>query len=189
MIDGLRTEGSGPRMPAEAGGAPDPALKAAQVLRQRAHELARPLDQADVETRPERAMVVFAVGVERYALRTEEVQEVIALINVAPVPRTPPTIAGVTNHRGRIVPIIDLRPLSGGERRLPPLGSAVVLVAAHDTVFGLLADQILGVLSLPYGADERATEGLSRGLVGDGIVVLNPDAVALDPRIAVDVTP
>ena len=51
----------------------------------------------------------FRLGAERYGIGILRVREIIGMVDVTPLPRTPGFVRGVINLRGRIVPVIDLR--------------------------------------------------------------------------------
>jgi purine-binding chemotaxis protein CheW len=64
----------------------------------------------------EMQLVLFSVGSVVYGLPIERVREVVNPQDVIPLPHAPPSIVGVTDHRGEVVPVIDLRTRFG----LPP---------------------------------------------------------------------
>ena len=51
----------------------------------------------------------FALGQEEYGVEILKVQEIIGMMSVTKVPRTPDYVRGVVNLRGRVIPVIDLR--------------------------------------------------------------------------------
>ncbi|MBI2568071.1 MAG: purine-binding chemotaxis protein CheW [Candidatus Schekmanbacteria bacterium] len=51
----------------------------------------------------------FVLGGESYAVQILKVQEIIQMMPVTRVPRTPPFVRGVINLRGKVIPVIDLR--------------------------------------------------------------------------------
>jgi purine-binding chemotaxis protein CheW len=53
--------------------------------------------------------LTFALGEEVFALETGCVREVIELVSVTRIPKTPPFMRGVINLRGHAVPVVDLR--------------------------------------------------------------------------------
>lgn len=94
----------------------------------------------------------FRLGSEIFALRVDEVQEVLMNQPLTPVPKAPAYLVGLLNLRGQIVPAIDVR------RRLafPPRDDAestslVVLRHAGD-LYGLVVDEIGDVLELEADA-------------------------------------
>ena len=53
--------------------------------------------------------LTFGLGEEVFALETDSVREVIELVPVTRIPKTPPFMRGVINLRGHAVPVVDLR--------------------------------------------------------------------------------
>jgi purine-binding chemotaxis protein CheW len=66
---------------------------------------------------PERQLVLFAVGAVVYGLPIDRVREVVNPQPTFELPHAPPSVIGVADHRGEVVPVIDLRSRFG----LPPL--------------------------------------------------------------------
>ena len=66
---------------------------------------------------PERQLVLFGVGSVVYGLPIERVREVVNPQPIVELPHAPTSIVGVADHRGDVVPVIDLRAKFG----LPPL--------------------------------------------------------------------
>ncbi|MCU1450277.1 MAG: chemotaxis protein CheW [Acidimicrobiales bacterium] len=75
--------------------------------------------------------LLLPVGDDVYALETAAVREVVAGPGLATLPTAPPSVLGVLNLRGEIVPVFDLAALLG-------LGSTheVPFVAVVDTSLG-----------------------------------------------------
>lgn len=61
-----------------------------------------------VKARPGKYLT-FVLGEEQYGLDILKVQEIIGLMAITRVPKTPDYIRGVINLRGKVNPIIDLR--------------------------------------------------------------------------------
>ena len=57
--------------------------------------------------------LTFHVGEQLYALRSEDVREVIRVPAVARVPQGPPALLGIANLRGAVLPLTGLRQLLG----------------------------------------------------------------------------
>jgi len=53
--------------------------------------------------------LTFRLGKEEYGLEIMKVVEIIGLMEITTVPRTPDFVRGVINLRGKIIPVIDLR--------------------------------------------------------------------------------
>jgi purine-binding chemotaxis protein CheW len=54
-------------------------------------------------------LVVFRLASEEYGLPIEKVHEINRLTPITKLPQTPSFMEGVTNLRGKIIPVFDLR--------------------------------------------------------------------------------
>jgi hypothetical protein len=91
-----------------------------RILDERAGNLARPsVDPHSARNTTD--VVSFVLGGERYCIETRCVREVRRYGDVTPLPGVPDFLVGVTNLRGEILPLIDLR----GFLDLPSRGPAV----------------------------------------------------------------
>jgi purine-binding chemotaxis protein CheW len=100
----------------------------------------------------EPAGVLIGIAGGRYAVPMAAVAEVGRVPRITRVPGVPVWVAGVANWRGRILPVVDLRPLLGGTiarpREVGPDGRLVV--AGDGTVsVGLLVEAVDGVVAPP----------------------------------------
>jgi purine-binding chemotaxis protein CheW len=162
-----------------------------RLLRVRAEALAQLLAQEEPAA-AEAAVLVFSLGGERYGLDLAAVVEVALLHDVTTIPGAPPGILGVVLHRGRVLAVVDLRPLLGAAA-VKPSNGWVVVIDAGGMRFGLLADAVEGIRDAnvqrlapaPSAAGEERA-GLVRGLTADLVGILDPAILARDPRIRAD---
>ena len=89
--------------------------------------------------------ILLRLGSSRYTVSMTDVAEVIALPPVTRIPGSPPFLTGVANWRGRMLPVIDVRPLLGAP--VVPLASSarLVVVQAEALTAGLVAEGVPGV--------------------------------------------
>lgn len=117
-----------------------------RLLRARARALAAPPAEAEGDALE---VVEFRLGEERYGIATEVVREVFPLLELTPLPCTPPFVRGIVNAWGEIVSVIDLRHFF----ELPATGltdlNRVIVVAGDEMTLGILADAVLGVRQIP----------------------------------------
>ena len=59
--------------------------------------------------------LTFSLAEEQYGFEILKVKEIIGLMEITKVPRTPEFVRGVINLRGKVIPIIDLRNKFGME--------------------------------------------------------------------------
>ncbi|GEK50569.1 chemotaxis protein CheW [Vreelandella venusta] len=95
-----------------------------------------------------REFLVFSLGEEEYAIDILKVQEIRGYENVTRIANAPDFIKGVTNLRGVIVPIVDLRIKFhldsveyGGQ-------TVVIVVNVADRVVGIVVDGVSDVMTL-----------------------------------------
>ncbi len=166
--------------------------RARAVLDERARALAHaPVEETAAASALE--VVVFGLAEERYAIEARHVREVVRLIELTPLPGAPEFLPGVTNLRGQILAVIDLRKFFGAAPRgLSDLSRLVVLGAGRPE-FGILADTVHEVAALVEAQilnPEAAVAGVGRdylrGVTADGLIVLDGEALLQDPRLFVD---
>lgn len=118
------------------------------VLRARAEALAR---EPSRKAEPEQTLDVleFLLAHEHYGIESTYVREVCPLRDLTPLPGTPASILGITNVRGQILSILDIKKLFG----LPDKGltdfNKIIVVHAPGMELGILADAVLGLKSVP----------------------------------------
>jgi chemotaxis-related protein WspB len=99
-------------------------------------------------------MLLFYVGIERYAIECSSVVEVVRLISLRQSKQAPPHVAGLFKYRNLIVPVIDLCQLMQGTPCATHLSTRIILV--NYLGVGQEVAQILGLMA------ERVTETIDR---------------------------
>lgn len=102
----------------------------------------------EVKARDLLRFVSFSVSGQVYALSIGEVKEVTLMPGISRLPRSPEHLVGVMNLRGRIVPLLDLRPLLGVPDREIRKEHRVIIVASEGREVGLVAEEIHGILEV-----------------------------------------
>jgi purine-binding chemotaxis protein CheW len=162
-----------------------------EILEARAQLLAQPLVEPTVSERTVE-LLVFACAGGTYAVDAGSVVEVVPLADPTPVPSTPPALAGVINHRGRIVAVVDLARLLPAAQEEPSGAGLAVVVRSGNAILGLCADAVSGVLMiderdlLPADHLGEQRDDVVRGLTPALAAILDLDAVVSDPRVMVD---
>ncbi|MES1923805.1 chemotaxis protein CheW [Salinisphaera sp. T31B1] len=108
------------------------------------HALAR--DSREESSHTE--VLVFALGAEEYAVNILKVQEIRGYSSVTRIANVPDFVKGVTNLRGEIVPIVDLRLKFGlGEARYDEQ-TVVIVLNIGERIVGVVVDSVSDVLGL-----------------------------------------
>lgn len=129
--------------------------------------------------------LTFQLGKEIYGIEILKVQEIIGMMPVTHVPKTPEFVRGVINLRGKVIPVIELRRKFGLEGREDTERTCIVVVqvawAAGTVTMGLLVDEVSEVLNVTgdqiepppsFGAAVDTDFILGMGKVGQKVVML-----------------
>jgi purine-binding chemotaxis protein CheW len=105
---------------------------------------------------------IISMGGELFTIELKSVREVFVVESITPVPGMPSGLVGVTNLRGAVVPLLDLRPMLGLSAEVAMMYAVVVkhgnwqvgvLVDAVPEIRTLSKDQFLPA---PTGTGEGA---------------------------------
>ncbi len=139
-------------------------------------------------TDPQKSLVGFVVGDVAYAVHISEVKEIINPIAMTALPHAPTAVAGVADHRGEVVPIIDLRTRFGLELSDNPSRSKWILVGVSSRTIGLVVDKVTEVFgtggeelrpspALGGGEDRRGIQGVT---THDGVLTFVLDTTRFE---------
>ena len=92
--------------------------------------------------------LTFFLRDELYGIGIENVQEIIAMMKITVVPKTPSHIKGVMNLRGNIIPIVDMRTKFDMEAKEPDMYTAIVIVSIAGTSIGFIVDTVEEVMQI-----------------------------------------
>ncbi len=148
-----------------------------RALAERARALARPASaQAPRDTLE---LVTFALGNETYAIEARYVLQVFRLAGLSPLPGAEAPVFGVTAWRGGLLTIVDLRQALGVSIAALDDLSRVVVLGGHRPAFGILADAVHELVTVPGSAIRTPPDGVAvkreylRGVTGQAVLVLD----------------
>jgi purine-binding chemotaxis protein CheW len=98
---------------------------------------------------PELHLVTFALDREEFGIPIGQVREVIRVGDITRVPQARQHVRGVTNLRGRILAVIEIRTRMGLSPAEITPRSRIVVVGVHDRTLGILVDRVSQVVKLP----------------------------------------
>jgi len=108
--------------------------------------------------------VEFEVNDQRYAFPIGEIREIVILKSITPTPQVPSFVDGVTNLRGDIIPIINLRALFGMPFRPVDEETRTIVVNVGNRTIGCTVDMVTRVLRVEKASIARAPDTI----VADG---------------------
>ncbi|MGD2116922.1 MAG: chemotaxis protein CheW [Chromatiales bacterium] len=106
--------------------------------------------EAEVSTNndPEIQLVTFKLKDEVYGINVMQVQEVLRVAEIAPVPGAPHYVLGIINLRGNVVTVIDTRTRFGLPSTEIDDLSRIVIIESEQQVVGILVDSVAEVVDL-----------------------------------------
>jgi purine-binding chemotaxis protein CheW len=137
--------------------------------------------------------LTFGLGDEVYGLEILKVREIIGMMGITAVPRTPEEVVGVINLRGNVIPIIDLRLKFGMPREDRTEETCMIVVDVDGMQMGVVVDRVLEVLDIAaggiqdapsFGVDVNTDFILGIGKAGDRVTILLDIARVLNTAAA-----
>lgn len=130
-------------------------------------------------------VVVFSVLGEHYALPITSVREIIRYTPPNATATAGGLLRGMINLRDRLLPIIDLSPLLGGQIEIAA-GSRILVLEASAGALGVIVDSVGGIVQvsadqiapLPAAASRDLGEQVA-AVNGRLVVLIDPERVAL----------
>ncbi len=92
--------------------------------------------------------VTFRLAEETYGINVMQVQEVLRVSEIAPVPGAPDYVMGIINLRGNVVTVLDTRKRFGLPTTEMTESTRIVIIESDKTVVGILADSVAEVVEL-----------------------------------------
>jgi purine-binding chemotaxis protein CheW len=134
----------------------------------------------------------FRLSSETYAIESAFIREVYPLKDFTPLPGAPPFVLGIVNVRGQILSVVDLKKFFN----LPDKGigelNKVIIIRDDRMEFGILADVVLGTVSIPLEAIQPPLASVAgigaeflKGVTGERVILLDAGKILDDERIFV----
>lgn len=93
-------------------------------------------------------LVTFRLQEETYGINVMQVQEVLRVSEIAPVPGAPSYVLGIINLRGNVVTVIDTRMRFALAPASIDDASRIVIIECEKQVIGILVDSVAEVVEL-----------------------------------------
>jgi purine-binding chemotaxis protein CheW len=150
----------------------------------------------DRNTVNEGQLVVFRLANDVYGVHIQNVREIIRMQEITRVPNAPEFIEGVTNLRGKICPVMDLRRRFDVAVTDSTPESRIVVAEINGEDVGMIVDAVTEVLrvggeriqppsSVVTIAERRVVEGIVN--LDDRLIILVDLDTLLNAEDAVDV--
>jgi len=130
-------------------------------------------------------LLTFSLGSEGYGISILKVKEIIGMMDITQVPRTPEFIKGVINLRGKIIPVMDLRTKFGMTEQEYDERTCIIVVEVlmHgiQKLIGVVVDTVSEVVTVSndqiepppeYGTNVEHNSILGIGKIKDRVVII-----------------
>lgn len=111
--------------------------------------------------------LTFRLAEQEYGIEILHVQEIMGMMPVTHVPRTPEFVRGVVNLRGKVIPVVDLRLKFGMEGKDDSEKTCIIVVQLNGSegvvTTGFIVDEVSEVLDIA-GQDIEAAPNFGAGL-------------------------
>ncbi len=162
-----------------------------QTLKLRARQLAG-AEKTIVKDQHLLSVVEFSVAHEAYAIELQFIKEVCPLKQLTPIPGVPSFILGITNIRGQIISIIDLKHFFDLPDKSITSLKQIVILSSADMELGILVDTIIGVKTIPSSALQESVATFTgirgkylKGITAQSLVMLDGDKILSDGSLIV----
>lgn len=103
-------------------------------------------EQASLTTQQRRQKagkyLTFVLADEVYGLEILKVREILGVMDITAVPRTPSFVKGVVNLRGKVIPVVDLRLKFGMNETGRTEETCIIVVDVDRLELGLIVDRV-----------------------------------------------
>jgi len=103
-----------------------------------------------------RQCIGFLLNENEYIIPILKVQEIIKIPQITKMPGVPYYVEGITNLRGRVIPVVNLKRLLSLQEQTE--GNKVIVISSGKITFGALVDNITGVVNIDESTIEQADE-------------------------------
>jgi len=93
-------------------------------------------------------IVVFELGTEHFGVAIAAVESIIKMQDITRLPHSPSFVEGVTNLRGKVLPVIDLRKRFGLPAGKDTKDNRIVVVTLEGNEVGMVVDGVSEVLTI-----------------------------------------
>lgn len=107
--------------------------------------------------------LTFGVATEEYGIGIGYVTEIVSMQHIVQLPESAPSIKGVINLRGKVIPVMDLRLRFGLAPKDYSERTVIIVLSVNDVPVGLVVDHVSEVLEIPPAQIDTAVQTGGRG--------------------------
>lgn len=124
--------------------------------------------------------LIFSIDKDMFGIKISYITEIIGLQSITEVPEMPDYIKGITNLRGKIIPVMDARLRFKKEERQYDSRTCIIVLEINANSIGLIVDSVAEVLTIneedtsPAPEMGNSGQGYIEGIgkSGDAVILL-----------------
>lgn len=116
--------------------------------------------------------IVFKIGKEEYGIDIKQVQSIERMQPVTAIPNSSPALIGVTNIRGKVLPIFDLRKILSAEAEIKD-DTRIILVECQGKTMGIVVDEANEVIEIIQDTIQQPSFTVEQDTFIKGIAMLD----------------
>jgi purine-binding chemotaxis protein CheW len=125
--------------------------------------------------------LLFLIGSEEFGVDALRVQELIRYTSPVKVPNAPPSVQGVINFRGEVIPVLDMRTIFQLESGNYNDFTVIIVVETNGKIFGLIVDRVLDIISFSedniqptpeFSSKEKTKYLQAMGKIGNRLILM-----------------
>lgn len=129
--------------------------------------------------------LTFVLADEEYGLEILKVREIIGMMDITSVPRTPQFIKGIINLRGKVIPVVDLRLKVGISEAERTDHTCIIVVDVGNVEMGIVVDEVSEVLDI---TEDNIEDAPSFGVEVDTDFILGMGKANEEVTILLDIS-
>ena len=135
-------------------------------------------------------LVVFNLDNEEYAVEIKDLQEIIKIPEITPIPGAANFIRGIFNLRGKIVVVLDLESRFALERQEGKVDGNIIIATVENNSFGITVDKVSEIIHVGRSVIQP-TPTLSTSKINSdyikGVVVLSKTGKTKQKEVNVEI--
>lgn len=143
------------------------------------NEVAQKDTQVEKKENTNVQLVVFELDKEEYAVEIIDLQEIIRIPEITPIPNSPKFISGIFNLRGKIIVVVDLENRFHLVRDTETIDNGhIIITEVNDNNYGIVVDKVSEIINVPKSIVQSTPDLVSTKIHADylkGVVVMDEE--------------
>jgi purine-binding chemotaxis protein CheW len=133
-------------------------------------------------------LVVFEMNNTLYALDITLAREIVEMMEITPIPRSPAHIAGIINLRGEITKVINLSSLLEIPENPIEESRKIIILTSEESgsaKMGIIVDEVKSVIQVDEDTIDKMDNAISKEAYIKGIIKQKSDSEKEDTKLII----